>query len=58
MNFVVVGQYADFWVNRSRSAILDNLVGFCEIIALTMVWLAYFAPAAYQRKINASAVSA
>jgi hypothetical protein len=58
LNFVVVVQYVEFWVNRSRSATPDNLVGFCEIIALAMVWLVYFTPAPYRRKINASAVSA
>lgn len=58
LNIVAVGQYVEFWMTRSRSATLDNLVGFCEIAALAMVWLAYFAPAAYERKINASAVSA
>jgi hypothetical protein len=58
LDFVVVGQYVEFWVTRSQSATLDYLVGLCEIAALAMVWLAYFAPAAYQRRINASAVSA
>jgi hypothetical protein len=58
LQFVVVGQYVEFWATQSWSATLDNLVGFCEIAALAMIWLAYFAPAAYQRKINASAVSA
>jgi len=58
LSFVVVGQYVEFWAAQSRSATLDNLVGFCEIAALAMVWLAHFAPAAYQRKINASVVSA
>jgi hypothetical protein len=36
---------------------MDILVGFFEIAAITMIWLTYFAPAAYQRKINASAIS-
>jgi hypothetical protein len=58
LDFVIVGQYVDFWATRSWSATLDKFVGFCEIVALTMVWLTFFAPAAYQRKINASAVSA
>ena len=58
LSFVIVGQYIEFWANRSWSASLEILVSFCEISALAMIWLAYFAPAAYQRKINASAVSA
>jgi hypothetical protein len=58
LDFVVVGQFVEFWATQSWSAALDSLVGFCEIAALAMIWLAYFAPAAYQRKINASAVSA
>lgn len=58
LGFVVIGQYVEFWVTHSWSAILDNLVGACEIAALTMIWLAYFAPATYQRRINRSAVSA
>jgi hypothetical protein len=31
---------------------LDNLTGFCEIAALAMIWLAFFAPAGYQRWID------
>jgi hypothetical protein len=58
LDFVVVGEYVEFWVNRSWSAPFDTLVGFFEISALAMIWLVFFAPAAYQRKINASAVSA
>ena len=58
LDFVVVGQFVEFWVTRSWSATLDSLVGFCEIAALAMIWLAFFPPAAYQRKINSSAVSA
>jgi hypothetical protein len=58
LDFVIIGQYVEFWATHSWSATLDSLVGFCEIAALAMIWLAYFAPAAYQRKINASAVSA
>jgi hypothetical protein len=58
LDFVTIGQYVEFWATHSWSATLDNLVGSCEIAALAMIWLAYFAPAAYQRKINASAVSA
>ena len=57
LDFVVVGQYVDYWANHTWSATLDNLVGLLEIAALAMIWLAYFALAAYQRKINASAVS-
>ena len=56
--FVVVGLYTEFWVTQSWSAVLDNLVGFCEIAALAMIWLAFFAPARYQRRINSPAVSA
>jgi hypothetical protein len=58
LDFVVVGQYVEFWATHSWSGTLDKFVGFCEITALAMIWLAYFAPAAYQRKINASAVLA
>ena len=58
LDFVIVGQYVEFWATHSWSATLDKFVGFCEVTALTMVWLAYFTPAAYQRKINAPAVSA
>ena len=54
LDFAIIGQYVDFWATHSWSAVSDNLVGFCEIAALAMIWLAYFAPAAYQRKINAS----
>jgi hypothetical protein len=57
LDFVIVGQYIEFWATHTWSATLDKFVGFCEIAALAMVWLAYFAPAAYQRKINASAIS-
>jgi hypothetical protein len=58
LDFVYVGQSLEFWVAGSWSAVLDNFVGFLEIAALAMIWLAYFAPAGYQRRINDSAVSA
>jgi hypothetical protein len=58
LDLMTVGHYVEFWVTRSWSATWDIFIGFCEIAALAMIWLAYFAPAAYQRKINASAVSA
>jgi hypothetical protein len=58
LDFVVVGQYVEFWVTQSWSAILDSLVGVCEIAALATIWLAYFAPARYQQRINRSTVSA
>jgi len=52
LNFVVVGQYVEFWIKRSRPASLDNLVGFCEIAALAMIWLAFFPPTIYRRWIE------
>jgi hypothetical protein len=58
LDFVIVGQYVEFWATHSWSATLDKFVGLCEIAALALIWLAYFAPAAYQRKINATEVSA
>jgi len=57
LDFVIVVQYVEFWVTQSWSATLDNLVGFCEVAALAMIWLAYFAPARYQRRINRPAAS-
>ena len=57
LDFVVVGQYIDYWAHHTWSSTLNNLVGLLEIGALAMIWLAYFAPAAYQRKINASVAS-
>jgi hypothetical protein len=57
VDFVVIGQSVEFWAARSWSAPLDFMVGFSEIGALTMIWLAYFPPATYQRRINASAIS-
>jgi hypothetical protein len=52
LGFATIGQYVEFWVTQSWSATLDNLVAFCEIAALAMIWLAFFAPAAYQRWID------
>ena len=57
LDFVIVGQYIDYWANHTWSPSMDILVGFFEIAAIAMIWLTYFAPAAYQRKINASAIS-
>jgi hypothetical protein len=54
LDLVVVGQYIEFWVTRSRSATLDYLVGFCEITALAMIWLVFFPPTIYQRWIERS----
>jgi hypothetical protein len=58
LDFVVVGQYVEFWVTRSRSATLDYLVGFCEIAALVMIWLIFFSPRFYQRWIAGAAPAA
>jgi hypothetical protein len=58
LDFVVVGHFIEFWATGSWSTTLDILVGFCEIAALAMIWLAFFAPARYERKISGSAVSA
>ncbi len=55
LDFVVVGQFVEFWVTRTWSATMDYLIGFCEIAALAMIWLAYFAPATYQRWVARSA---
>jgi hypothetical protein len=54
LEFVVVGQFVEFWAARSWSAPLDFLVGFWEVAALAMVWLAYFPPTIYQRRIDRS----
>jgi hypothetical protein len=51
----VIGQYVDYWAHQTWSASLDFLLGLLEFAALTMIWLIYFAPATYQRKVNASA---
>jgi hypothetical protein len=58
LEFATIVQSFEFWACRFWSMSFDILVGFFEVAALAMIWLAYFAPAAYQRKINASAVSA
>jgi hypothetical protein len=55
LDFVVVGQFVEFWVTRTWSATMDYLIGFCEIAALAMIWLAYFAPATYRRWVARSA---
>jgi hypothetical protein len=51
LDFAVIGQFIDFWATQAWSATSDYLVGLFEIAALTMIWLAYFAPAAYRRRI-------
>lgn len=58
LDFVVVGQYVDFWANQNWSVALDGLVGCLEVAALAMVWLIYFTPDTYLRRINAAANSA
>jgi len=58
LDFLYVGQSLEFWVSGIWSAALDNIVALLEIAALAMIWLALFAPASYQRRINRSAVSA
>ena len=58
LDFVVVGQYVDYWAHQTWSASLDILVGVLEIFALAAIWLIYFAPDAYRRKINASTTPA
>lgn len=58
LDFVTIGHYIEFWITGSWSATWDIFIGFCEIAALAMIWLAYFAPAYYQQRINRSTVSA
>lgn len=58
LDFVIVVQFVEFWATGSWSPTFDILVGFCETAALAMIWLAFFAPARYQRRINGSTVSA
>jgi hypothetical protein len=58
VDFVVIGQYIDYWATQNWSATLDNVVGLLEIAALTMIWLAYFAPAAYRRRIAGTSPAA
>ncbi len=58
LDVVTVAHYAEFWITGSWSATLDIFLGFCEIAVLAMIWLAFFAPASYQRRINSSAVLA
>jgi hypothetical protein len=58
LDFVTIGHYVEFWITGSWSITWDIFIGFCEIAALAMIWLAFFAPAGYQRRINSSAVSA
>jgi len=55
LDFVVVGQYVEFWANQNWSVALDNLVGCFEITALAMAWLIYFTPDTYLRRVNAAA---
>jgi len=57
LDFVIVGQYVEFWAHQTWSASLDILVGCFEIAGLAMIWLVYFAPAAYERRIDASPVA-
>jgi hypothetical protein len=52
LDFLVIGEYVEFWATQSWSATFENLVGFCEIAALAMIWLAFFTPAGYQRWID------
>jgi len=55
---VIIGQYVDYWAHQTWSASLDILLGVLEITAVVTIWLIYFAPDAYRRKINASAIPA
>jgi hypothetical protein len=58
LDFVVVGQYVEYWATRSWSTTLDRFVGFCEIAALGMVWLVFFSPRSYQRRVAGAAPAA
>jgi hypothetical protein len=55
LDFVVVGQYVEYWATRSWSTTLDRFVGFCEIAALGMIWLVFFSPRFYRRWIAGAA---
>ncbi len=49
LEFVIVGQFVEFWASGFWSSQLDLMVGFGEIVALVTIWLAYLPPATYQR---------
>ena len=53
---VVIGQYVDYWAHQTWSANLDILIGLLEVMAFATIWLIYFAPEAYEHKINASTI--
>jgi hypothetical protein len=54
LDFVVIGQYIDYWATQTWSGPLDIAVGLLEIVALTALWIAYFTPATYLRRMSAS----
>ena len=55
LEFVIIGQFVEFWASGFWSFQLDFMVGFGEIVTLVTIWLAYFAPATYQRWVARSA---
>ncbi len=54
LEFVIVGQFVEFWASGFWSSQLDLMVGFGDIVALAMIWLAYLPPATYQRWVARS----
>ena len=58
LDFVIVGQYIEYWATHTWSATLDKFVGCCEIAALVMAWLIYFPPRFYLRWIAGAAPAA
>jgi hypothetical protein len=54
ISFVLLRMYADFETNNTFSAFFDGLSGALESISIALIWLVFFPPRFYQKRISGS----
>jgi len=54
ISFVALRMYADFATENAFSGILDRLAGVLELISIALIWLVFFPPRFYRRKMSDS----
>jgi hypothetical protein len=54
ISFVLLRMYADFEANNAFSGFFDGLTGALEILAIALVWLVFFPPRFYRKRIAGS----
>jgi len=52
LSFVALRMYADFTTQNAFSGFLDRLAGALELISIALIWLVFFPPRFYRRRMS------